>query len=217
MGTFEAMRTCALLFVATLITAPVAAGQDRGSSAAPDTPRNPASAADSPPAPVSQAANPAELPVSLDRIRQALERPPLFPVQAPINQPLFRVDVQQRNRLQDILSTLNFSSGPAPAGGLYAAEAQRVMFPSVSNPLRQPYAAFSQPELLTVIIENLAGRYLANKVVGAVTANDRIAAEAAAREELRRTIAEYCAAQPDQGASITICTNPPPELPQTPR
>src|SRR4051812_6644882 len=152
MGTFEAMRTCALLFVAILMTAPVAARQDRGSGAAPETSGKPASTADSPPAPASQAANPAELPVSLDRIRQALERPPLFPVQAPINQPLFRVDIQQRNRLQDILSTLNFSSGPTPAGGLYAAEAQRVMFPSVSNPLRQPYAAFNQSELMTIII-----------------------------------------------------------------
>jgi hypothetical protein len=205
------MRASALLFVAMLMTAPVAARQARGPETAPATSPDPA------PASASQPAKPADLPVSLDRIREALERPPLFPVQAPINQPLFRVDVQQRNRLQDILSTLNFSSGPRPAGGLYAAEAQRVMFPSVSNPLRQPYAAFSQSELLTIIIENLAGRYLADKLVGAVTANDRAAAEAAARDELRRTIAEYCAGQPNQGAAITICTNPPPELPTAPR
>jgi len=206
------MRASALLlFVAILLTAPVAARQDRGPGAAPATSPPPAPTAE------SQPAKPAELPVSVDRIRQALEHPPLFPVQPPINQPLFRVDVQQRNRLQDIVSTLNFSSGPTPAGGLYAAEAQRVMFPSVSNPLRQPYAAFSQSELLTIIIENLAGRYLANKLVGAITANDRAAAEVAAREELRRTIAEYCAGQPNQGADITICTNPPPELPNPSR
>lgn len=205
------MRASALLFVAMFMTAPVAARQARGPEATPATSPDPA------PTAASQPAKPADLPVSLDRIREALERPPLFPVQAPINQPLFRVDVQQRNRLQDIVSTLNFSSGPRPAGGLYAAEAQRVMFPSVSNPLRQPYAAFSQSELLTIIIENLAGRYLADKLVGAVTANDRAAAEAAARDELRRTVAEYCAGQPNQGAGITICTNPPPELPTAAR
>ena len=35
------------------------------------------------------------------------------------------------------------------------------------------------------------------------------AAEAAAREELRRTIILYCAAQPNGGAGIEICTTPP--------
>jgi hypothetical protein len=175
------------------------AAQDRATA----TPAAPA------PAPAASSGNDADL-VSLDRIRKALERPPLFPVQVSGSLPTFRVEVQERNRLQDILSTLDFSSGPRPAGGLYASEMQRVMFPSVSNPLRQPYAAFSQPELLTIILENLAGRYLASKLVGAVTANDKAAAEAAARDELRRVIAEYCAGQPNQGAGIKICTDPPP-------
>lgn len=206
------MRVIALLFAAVALTTNVAA-QDPGTVAAP-----PASVPAAPPtsAEGAAAAKPAEteLPVSLDRIRKALERPPLFPVQSASNLPTFRVAVQERNRLQDILSTLDFSSGPTPAGGVYAAEMQRVMFPSVSNPLRQPYAAFSQPELLTIIIENLAGRYLANKLVGAVTDNDKQAAEVAAREELRRVVAQYCAGQPNQGAGIKICTDPPPELPK---
>ena len=216
------MRVSALLLVAAVMTTNVAA-QDRATAAS-----SPELAQASSPAPAQKATqagtsetgtsaapdSDADLPVSLDRIRKALERPPLFPVQiSGSSLPTFRVDVQERNRLQDILSTLDFSSGPRPAGGLYAAEMQRVMFPSVSNPLRQPYAAFSQPELLTIILENLAGRYLANKLIGAVTANDKAAAEAAARDELRRVVAEYCAGQPNQGAGIKICTDPPPELP----
>jgi hypothetical protein len=212
------MRASALLFAAVVMTTNVAA--QNGATAAPASPEPaPASGAApaqkaSPPSTAASSDNDADLPVSLDRIRKALERPPLFPVQVSGSLPTFRVDVQERNRLQDILSTLDFSSGPRVAGGLYASEMQRVMFPSVSNPLRQPYAAFSQPELLTIIIENLAGRYLANKLSGAFTADDRAAAEAAARDELRRVIAEYCAGQPNQGAGIKICTDPPPELPK---
>ena len=107
------MRARALPLVVILMTTTVAARQDRGRRQR------------RPPHPTRRrvATSPAGgSPVSLDRIRKALDRPPLFPVQAPIDQPLFRVDVQQRNRLQDILSTLDFSSDRRPAGGLYAAE-----------------------------------------------------------------------------------------------
>jgi hypothetical protein len=195
------MRCTALLFAAILMTGRVAAQEVKGPAPTP-------APATAPEAPATSPDEPADLPVSLDRIRKALERRPLFPVQD-LGKPTFRVEVQERNRLQDILSTLDFSSGPIPAGGLYAAEMQRVMFPAVSNPLRQPYAAFSQPELLTIIIQNLAGRYLAGKLVGAVTAAEREAAEAEARNELRRVVALYCAGQPNQGAGIKICTDPP--------
>ena len=201
------MRVWALLLAAVVIATNVAA-QDR-TTATPAAPSAPPASIAAPAQNETSSGSDTDL-VSLDRIRKALERPPLFPVQVSGSLPTFRVEVQERNRLQDILSTLDFSSGPRPAGGIYASEMQRVMFPSVSNPLRQPYAAFSQPELLTIILENLAGRYLANKLIGAVTANDKAAAEAAARDELRRVIAEYCAGQPNQGAGIKICTDPPP-------
>jgi len=65
-----------------------------------------------------------------------------------------------------------------------------------------------QPELLTIIIENLVGKYLIGKAFGAITAAERERAEAAAREEVRQTIAQYCAGQPNNGAGIKICTNP---------
>ena len=100
----------------------------------------------------------------------------------------------------------SISGAGRPAGGLYAAEMQRVMFPSVSNPLRQPYAAFNQPELLTILIQTIAGTYLAGRAAGAITNAEQAAAEAAAREEVRRTIRLYCAGQPNNGAGIEICT-----------
>lgn len=149
------------------------------------------------------------LPVSLDHIRKALEQQPAQPLLKLPDQPTFKIQVQERNRLQDLLATLDFKGGPTPAGGLYAAEIQRVMFPSVSNPLVQPYAAFSQPELLTIIIENLVGKYLIGKAFNAISAADRDRAEAAAHEEVRQTIAQYCAGQPNNGAGIKICSTTP--------
>ena len=156
---------------------------------------------------MKDAATTPTLPVSLDHIRKALEQQPGRPILKLPDQPTFRIDVKERNRLQDLLATLDFRGGPTPAGGLYAAEMQRVMFPSVSNPLVQPYAAFNQPELLTIIIENLVGKYLIGKAFSAISAAERERAEAAAREEVRQTIAQYCAGQPDGGAGIKICSN----------
>jgi hypothetical protein len=147
------------------------------------------------------------LPVSVDRIRKALEHQPAQPLLRLPETPIFRIEIQERNKLQELLATLDFRGGPTPAGGVYAAEMQRVMFPSVSNPLVQPYAAFNQPELLTIIIENLVGKYLIGKAFNAISAAERERAEAAAREEVRQTITQYCAGQPNNGAGIKICTN----------
>jgi hypothetical protein len=80
------------------------------------------------------------------------------------------------------------------------------MWPSVDNPLRQPYAAFSQGELLTILIENLVGKYLGGKAVNAVSSAERAHAESAAREEVKQAIRDYCAAQPNNGAGIQICS-----------
>ena len=84
-------------------------------------------------------------------------------------------------------------------------EMQRQWWPSVDNPLMQPYAAFNQGQLLTILAENLVGKYLAGRAIDAVTSGERAAAERAAREEVRQAVADYCAAQPNQGARIQIC------------
>ena len=202
------MRLVALLFAAILmisVTGGVSAQEAPVSSTSSPPSPSPSPAASSP----AQDAPRLNLPVSIDRIRKALEQKPLRPLFGLREQPTFRIEVQERNRLQELIATLDFRSGPAPAGGLYAAEMQRVMFPSVSNPLRQPFAAFNQPELLTILIQTIAGKYLAGRAINAITNAERAAAEAAAREELRRTIALYCAAQPNGGAGIEICTTPP--------
>jgi hypothetical protein len=207
------MRLNALLFGAILLTfmsgipGDVSA-QEQSASPAPPASSEPSSKTDDgkttpSPAPDGSGSN---LPVSLDHIRKGLEQPARLVLKLPDN-PTFKIEIQERTRLQELLATLDFKGGPTPAGGVYAAEMRRVMFPSVSNPLMQPYAAFNQSELLTIIIENLVGKYLIGKAFGAINAGERERAEAAAREEVRQTIAQYCASQPDNGAGIKICTN----------
>jgi hypothetical protein len=72
----------------------------------------------------------------------------------------------------------------------------------------QPYAAFNQTQLLTILIENLVRKYLGDKAMNAISKAERTHAEAAAKEEVRAAVAQYCSAQPNQGAGIQICATP---------
>jgi len=146
------------------------------------------------------------LPVSLDKIKEALQQPPSALTFRTLDEtPTFRMQILERQKIEELLSTLNFKAGPVPGGGVYGFEQQRQMFPAVDNPLRRPYAAFSQGELLTILIENLVGKYLAGKAINAVSAAERARAETAAKEEVRAAVAQYCTAQPNGGAGIQIC------------
>jgi hypothetical protein len=202
------MRLSALLFTAILTAAPVCAQQAQPSS----TPESPSVTPDGTrhqepgtgnPAPGTQSLN---LPVSLDKIREALQQaaPPLS-LRNLDERPTFRMQILERQKIEELLATLTFKTTPAPGGGLYGFEQQRQMFPAVDNPLRQPYAAFNQGELLTILIENLVGKYLAGRAMNAISNAERAHAEAAAREEVRAAVAQYCNAQPNAGAGIQIC------------
>jgi hypothetical protein len=83
-------------------------------------------------------------------------------------------------------------------------EMQRQWWPAVDNPLMQPYAAFNQGELVTIVVENIVGRML-GPAIHAISSAQRAEAERAAREEVRQAILNYCAAQSSQGAGIEIC------------
>ncbi|HZT75689.1 MAG TPA: hypothetical protein VFA27_03465 [Vicinamibacterales bacterium] len=157
---------------------------------------------------------PLNLPVSLDKIRAGLEETPTTPTLRGLNEvPTFKVEVHETHRpftLEELVKSLapGFKAGPVPAGGVYAYELNRVTNDPVANPLTQPYAPFNQPELLTVLVENLAGQYLGGKAINAVTTAERAHAEAEARDEVRRAVADYCSAQPDGGRGIEICKTP---------
>ena len=191
------MRLIALLFAATLPTAPAWAQQAQPTS----TPESLSAPKDGPEL---------NLPVSVDKIREALAQPaPLLNLRTIDERPIFRVQILERQRIEELLATLNFKTSPAPAGGLYGDEMQRVMFPSVDNPLHQPYAAFNQAELLTILVENLVGKYVAGRAIDAISKAERARAEAAAHDEVRAAVAQYCSAQPNGGAGIQICDTAP--------
>jgi len=194
------MRLILLVFTAALTALPAAAQQPSASTPA-DT-----NAGQIQPREDTNRSADHELPVSIDKIKEALQQPPTaLSLRTLDERPTFRVQIQERMKIEELLASLNFKTSPAPGGGLYGFEQQRQMFPAVDNPLRQPYAAFNQGELLTILIENLARKYLGGRAMNAISNAERSHAEAAAKEEVREAVAQYCAAQPRQGAGIQIC------------
>ncbi|HEV8346297.1 MAG TPA: hypothetical protein VGQ16_06970 [Vicinamibacterales bacterium] len=198
------MRLTALLFTAILVATPAWAQQPSPSSK-PD--------ASSPSKDASKEGTKdqgSSLPVSIDKIKKELEQPPVLTLRGLDDKPTFKLEVRERQKisLDDLIKSLDFKAGPVPAGGVYAYEMQRQMWNPTNNPLVQPYAAFNQGQLLTILVENLVGKYLAGKAAGAVTSAMRERAIAQAREEVQQTINEYCAAQPNHGAGIEICGKP---------
>ena len=181
------MRLILLLVTAILMSGPVQARQAEPSSSTPQSS-------------FSKDAVPPTLPVSLDKIRQALADPPSQRLKGLDEKPHFRVQIQERQKFEALLERLKFDSGPAVPGGLYSYDQQQRLFPKVDNPLVQPYAAFNQGELLQVMLTTLMEKYLAARLVGAVTSAARAHAEEEARKEVARALDEFWAAraQPHQ-------------------
>jgi hypothetical protein len=129
--------------------------------------------------------------VSVDRIRAALGRPtPLrMPDQGP--KPDFVVHIIEKSWFERTMPPIDFRSGPVPPGGLYAYEQQQRLSPNTPVPL------FSVP-LLPIF------RSLAHSLSNARDAQS----SSAARREVTRAVAEYCAAQPNGGTAIALCMNP---------
>jgi len=191
------MRLTVLLFTAILSAAPLRAQTPAASSgqevpsASQDAPQNP---------------DAGSLPVSLDKIRGALQQKQAITLRTLDERPTFRVQILERQRIEELLATLNFkSSSPAPAGGLYGYEQQRQMWNPVDNPMMQPFAAFNQGELLTIALENLIGKAIFGPAVDKVKSVIKTSQANAARGEVRQAITEYCLSQPNNGAGISIC------------
>jgi hypothetical protein len=197
------MRLPCLLFTAILVASPSLAQQPPPSAIQEATPAGQDTKGTKPDKDTKDAE--LKLPVSLDKIREGLQQTPAISLRALDERPTFRIQILERQKIEQLLSTLNFKTGPTPAGGLYMYEQQRQMFNPVDRPLMQPYAAFGQAELLTILFENLVGRYLGGKVGTAISITERAHAEANARAEVRAAVAQYCNAQPNLGAGIQIC------------
>jgi hypothetical protein len=175
------MRLLALLVTAILTSVPALAWQDGSSSASSES------------SPSKDGAQPT-LPVSLAKIREALAVAPAAPLKGLNEQPHFRVEVQEWQKFKAMLDTLKFETGGPPVpGGIYGYEQQQRLFPKADNPLAQPYAAFSQGELLQVMITTLMAKYFAGRIVNWVTTEQRARAEAEARKEVARAMDEFWA------------------------
>jgi hypothetical protein len=198
------MRLTALLFTAILIGTPAWAQPPQPSS------KPEASSPSKDAAKEGKKDQESSLPVSIDKIKKELEQPPALTLRGLDEKPTFKLEVRERQKisLDDLIKSLDFKAGPVPAGGVYAYEMQRQMFHPTNNPLVQPYAAFNQGQLLTILVENLVGKYLAGKAAGAVTSAMRERAVAQAREEVQQSINDYCGSQPNHGAGIEICGKP---------
>lgn len=146
----------------------------------------------------------AELPVSLDRIRDGLKRPADAGLKDLDVKADFMVRIEEQRHIDEILKKLDFRSGPAPAGGLRSYEMHQMLFSPTKYPGMQPYAAFSGGELITIALENLIGTYLGGRALNAVSQMERSRAEAQARAEVDTAVADYCASRPDRD-SITLC------------
>jgi hypothetical protein len=137
-----------------------------------------------------EAPAPLDLPVSLDRIREALaepQKPSLL--DALDRQAHFRVEVEEkRPTFAPIFSPDAFKGGPVPPGGLYAYEQQQRLFPN------------STPALVS--FDTLP---VFRDLLGAFREARRARAAAAAREEVERSMAEFCAAQPNGGKGVVGC------------
>ena len=84
------------------------------------------------------------LPVSLDRIREALNQPIDVSLLRDVPIPAdFRIKIVEQRKIDEMLSRLDFRGGPVPAGGLHAFEQQQRLFKPTDRPLMQPYAAIT--------------------------------------------------------------------------
>ena len=180
------MRLLALAFTAILMAAPVAAQETPASPAQDTTP----------------------LPVSITKIREALETTPALSLRTLDETPTFRVQIRERRQIEELLATLKFNPVLVPAGGITMSEQNRIMFNPVDNPLRQPWSEFNQSQLLTLVIENLVRSYLSGKASSAISRAERSHAEATAKDEVRAAVSQYCSSQPNNGAGIQICETP---------
>jgi hypothetical protein len=138
------------------------------------------------------------LPVSLDRIREGLAQPAPAESLKGLNDPppTFKVEITEQQKFDELVSKLKFDKGgPQVPGGVEAYEQYQRAFPRINNPLAQPYGAFSTGEILTLSIEALIEKYLAQKMGHVVGDAMRAQAEREAREEVARSLAQFWASQ----------------------
>jgi hypothetical protein len=177
------MRFTALLMATTLATLPVRA-QERPLS----TPAREASAAKPEaqgevltPGAAPQSAGTS--PVSIAAVREKLKKKPS--IVAPLPKADFTVRIEQRRPLQEIFSVPPWATSPLVQSPLCQPRGSSYLPPAVCG---SPAGVSVDPgSLIRTVKATFSAR--------------------AARDEVHRTIIEYCAAQPNGGAGIKICAD----------
>jgi hypothetical protein len=140
-----------------------------------------------------------KLPVSFDKIRAGLAQPaPAEPLKG-LNDPppTFKVEIQEQQKFDELVSKLKFDkAGPQVSGGADAYDQYQRIFPRIDNPRVQPYGAFSTGEIMTLGVEALIEKYVAQKMANVVGGALRAQAEREAREEVARSLTQFWASQP---------------------
>ena len=124
--------------------------------------------------------NPA-LPVSLARIRSALDRPAPLRLTLPESHADFHIEIRARplyspNLLGPVETLWTTPTGPVPPGGLHAFEQRQ-----------QLRETWSQPMISVDLLS------IGTAVHRAIANARRAGAEKAARDEVQRALAEFCA------------------------
>ena len=177
------MRVKLLLMAATLVAWPTQAQEVQPSApppaASPAKPK-PKTETLAPAAPPQQADT---LPVSIARVREKLkEKPPAIAATRPKAD--FSIQIEARRPLQEMFYVPPWATSPLSQARICAPPAASYLPSNCGSP-----AGFSVDP---------------GNLIGAVRRafNGRVA-----RDEVRRTIIEYCAAQPNGGAGIKICAD----------
>jgi hypothetical protein len=173
------MRVQLMLMAATLAAWPIHAQEPPVSAPPPAAPAKPEAPA---PADAPQGAD--TLPVSIARVREKLkEKPPTIAASRPKAD--FSIQIEARRPLQEMFDVPPWATSPLAQG--------RICAPRGASYL--PATSCGSPSGFSIDPGSLIG-----SVKRAF--NGRVA-----RDEVRRTIIEYCAAQPNGGAGIKICAD----------
>src|SRR6266853_1633865 len=138
------------------------------------------------------------LPVSIEKIREGLAQPAPGESLKGINDPppTIRIEIREQQKFAELVSKLKFDKpGPQVPGGVDAYDQYQRLFPRIDNPRVQPYGAFSTGEIMTLSVEALIEKYIAQKMLRVVGTAMRSQAEREAREEVARSVAQLWASQ----------------------
>ena len=158
---------------------------------APQQPVTPARPAEPAPSATQPAA--IDLPVDLDKIQQALSRPPA--IRTTSSRPVFRVEIlAKKPTIEDILGP-DYLKGPVPYGSMTHQEFLNMVTPSEYRGM----GVFTGGEALTVAATSIGLQWALMKAIDKVKQARTERAKAAARKEVQEALDKLAAARKKAG------------------